>query len=247
MAAPVERGTRRGATTGTRTARGLDERYDRLRERFGDTSPKASGYLSEHFFRRERALVLDAVGSESGTVLDLGCGGGLMTSPLAPQVHRVVGLEFNAAACRQAARNGLCAVRGDAFRLPFADAAADLVVNVEFAQQYDAGAAGRLLHEVARVLRPGGRLVIVWSNGRALVRRAASAALYLFNRWRASIAADLVHHAPPRMEAAARCAGLERVEWFAIFPPWRWRLRGVGGPLTGLFGSSFVAVFRKRP
>ena len=36
-------------------------------------------------------------------------------------------------------------------------------------------------------------------------------------------------------------------EWCAIFPPWRWRLRParVDGPLVGMIGSSFVAVFRK--
>ena len=36
-------------------------------------------------------------------------------------------------------------------------------------------------------------------------------------------------------------------EWCAIFPPWRWRLRParVASTLTGMIGSSLVAVFRK--
>ena len=36
-----------------------NEIYDRLRADFGEASPKASGYLSEYSFLRERALVLD--------------------------------------------------------------------------------------------------------------------------------------------------------------------------------------------
>ena len=56
-------------------------------------SPKASGYLSEYSFLRERALVLETVGDEPGTILDyLACGGGLVTLPLAKAGHRVIGL-----------------------------------------------------------------------------------------------------------------------------------------------------------
>ena len=222
-----------------------DRLYDELRKRFGEASPKASGYLSERFFLRERELVLDAIGAESGTVVDLGCGAGLITLPLVPAVGRVFGLDFNAAACRQAGRHGLRVVRGDAFDLPLADAAADLVVNVEFIQQYGAEAVGCLLNEVARVLRPGGRLVIVWSNRAALVHRAASAALRILDRRHGSASNGHVHHAPPRVRSAAEAAGLVLDEWFAIFPPLRWRARSVGGPLVGMIGSSFVALFRK--
>lgn len=233
------------ATAMTRADAGADKIYDELREAFGDASPKASGYLSETFFLRERELVLDVVGAGSGMVVDLACGAGLMTLPLVRAGRRVVGVDFNAAACRQAGRNGLGAVRGDAFDLPLANGVADLVVNVEFAQQYDAEAVGRMLSEVARVLRPGGRLVIVWSNRAALVHRVASTALLILNRLRGLASSDLILHAPPQVRSAAGSAGLVLDEWFAIFPPWRLRLARVAGPLTSMIGSSFVAVFRK--
>ena len=116
-----------------------DEIYDGLRAGFGDASPKASGYLSEYSFLRERALVLETVGDEPGTILDLACGGGLVTLPLAKAGHRVIGLDFNQAACWQAMRNGIDAIRGDAFNLPLADGVADLVLNVEVAQEYELG------------------------------------------------------------------------------------------------------------
>ena len=220
--------------------------YDELRKGFGEASPKASGYLFEYSFFRERELVLDAVGAKPGTVLDLGCGAGLMTLPLVEAGCRVIGLDFNAAACRQAARNGLLAVRGNAFNLPLADAFADVVVNVEFAQQYGANAMHGLLREAARVLRPGGRLVIVWGNRRAWAHRLASAGLRILQNTHGTAALDLTHHAPSQMRAAAQGAGLALDEWHSIFPPLRLRLGKLSGPLARVIGSSFIAIFRRQ-
>ena len=47
-----------------------------------------------------------------------------------------------------------------------------------------------------------------------------------------------------RIRAAGKRAGLRLNEVWAIFPPLRLRLRRADGPLAGLIGSSFVAVFR---
>ena len=224
-----------------------DEIYDGLRADFGEASPKASGYLSEYSFFRERALVLEAVGDEPGTILDLACGGGLVTLPLAEAGHRVIGLDFNAAACRQAKRNGIEAIRGDAFNLPLADGIADVVLNVEFAQEYELEAVGGMLHEVARVLRPSGRLVIVWGNRRALVHRIAHPVSQVLDRLRGRASfASSVHHSLAGILTAGEKAGLALDRMFAIFPPLRLRLRRIDGPLACPIGSSYVAVFRKR-
>lgn len=222
-----------------------DASYDELRAEFGEASPKASGYLSEYSFLRGRALVLEVVGDEPGTVVDLACGAGLITLPLARAGCRVIGVDFNAAACRQAGRNGLGAVRGDAFNLPLADGAADVVLNVEFAQQYDFQAVERMLQEAARVLRPSGRLVIVWPNRRALVHRVLSAVLRVLGRLRGRMRHSLVNHAPLEMHDAGRRSGLELDKTFAIFPPLSLRFGRIDGPLVSVIGSSFVAVFRK--
>ena len=230
----------------TRADTSADAVYDELRADFGESSPKASGYLSEYSFLRERDLILDVIGDEPGTVLDTAGGAGLVTLPLVRAGRRVVGVDFNAAACKQARRNGIGAVRGDVFALPLADGMADVVVNVEFAQQYDLHAVERMLHEAARVLRPAGRLVIVWSNRAALVHRIASAALRLPNRLRGRASFTLIGHAPSEMRAAGERAGLVLDEVFAIFPPLRLRLHRIDGPLVGLIGSSFIAVFRKQ-
>lgn len=218
--------------------------YDAMRLRFGANDPRSLGYVSKRWFLRERGIVLDAVGCGDGTVLDVGCGDGLITLPLVRAGRRVIGVDLNRAACEQAKRNGLQAVRGNATALPLGDATVDVVVNVEMIQQCTAAEAERVLRETARVLRVGGRLVIAWANREAWVRRAVDAGLRLHVRRRHS-ASDLTQHPPYRVRAAARRAGLELIEWFSIVPPRGMRLPGVVGPLVALIGSSFVAVFRK--
>ena len=233
-------------TAMTRGNARTDETYDRLRAEFGDASPKASGYVSEYSFLRERELVLEAIGDEHGTIVDVACGGGLITLPLARAGRRVVGVDFNAAACSQAGRNGLAAIRGDAFNLPLADGIADVVVNVEFVQQYGPEAVQRMMHEAARVLRPAGRLVMVWSNRAALIHRAVSPVVHFLNRLHGRASFPLIGHAPSELQAMGERTGLALDRTFAIFPPLRLRLRRVDGALVNLIGTSFVAVFRKR-
>lgn len=243
--------------------------YRALRRVFDPGSAKASGYLSEWSFRRERELVLAALGEASGVLLDIGCGGGAMTGPLvgngrpdgAPPAaseigpapgslpRAVVGLELGAGACEAAARAGLLAVRGDAFALPFADRVADAAVSIEMLQEHRSAEVERMFREAARVLRPGGKMLVVWGNRAAWVHRAASALLSLVERLglRSDSFAPPFHHDPPALRAAAESAGFALEQWWALFPPWRLRFRGVGGPGVRLLGSSFLAVFRKPP
>ncbi len=260
----MSEGRRRSPEAARRAAANAAE-YRALRSAFDPGSPKASGYLSEWSFRRERELVLGALGPAPGVLLDIGCGGGAMTGPLVgdggangrspagPALRSlpsaVVGLELGAGACEAAARAGLLAVRGDAFEMPFGDQVADAAVSIEMAQEHESAEVARLFGEAARVLRPGGRLVVVWGNRAAWVHRAAHRLLSLVGRLRLSSDSFPApyHHAPAAMRAAAEGAGFALDEWWALFPPWRLRFRGVGGPGVRLLGSSFLAVFRKPP
>ncbi len=94
-----------------------------------------------------------------GTVLaDLGCGGGLM----APHARRLgyehVGVDLTTTALLQARARGVRPVRGDVTRLPLADATAEVVVAGEILEHV--ADPVRVVQEAARVLRPGGRLVL---------------------------------------------------------------------------------------
>ena len=233
------------ATAGTADAAAeLSAFYDGLAARFGGTSPLASYYRSEYAFARQRALVLDVVGGDPGPLVDLGCGAGLVTLPLVASGRLIVGVDFSETACRRAGRNGLAAVRGDAFRTPLADGAANVVLNVGFAQQYGAEALDRLLREAARVLRPGGRLVIVWANRAALVRRTVSWCFRLLDALRGRASLPLFSHAPAEMRAAAGRAALAPGRMFAVSPLARRRWRA-DGPLARLIGTTFVAVLHR--
>jgi len=100
--------------------------------------------------------------------LDAGCGTGFLSFELAARGHRVTGVDFAPAmiaeARRKAAERGL-SVRfeeGDAEQLPFPPASLDLVISrhVLWTLPHPATA----IDEWKRVLRPGGRLVIVDSQ-----------------------------------------------------------------------------------
>lgn len=115
--------------------------------------------------RIEEALLLDLIGPVAGKqLLDVGCGDGSLSVRLAQSGADVTGVDTDprmlAAACRRAedAASHIVLVTGDAQTLPFADSSFDIVLAVTvlcFVSKPE-----RAFCEMARVLRPGGRLVI---------------------------------------------------------------------------------------
>jgi ubiquinone/menaquinone biosynthesis C-methylase UbiE len=97
--------------------------------------------------------------------IDLACGPGTYTRPLAARVRRAIGVDLTAAmvekARAEAARDGVTNVEfvcADLYALPFADGAAG-IVSCGYAIHHFTD-PGRALAEMARVLQPGGRLAI---------------------------------------------------------------------------------------
>jgi 2-polyprenyl-6-hydroxyphenyl methylase/3-demethylubiquinone-9 3-methyltransferase len=97
-------------------------------------------------------------------VLDLGCGKGRFARHFGAWGARVVGVDTSRAML--AAARGLPRARASARRLPLAASGFDVVVAVEVFQHLDRLAP--VLDEVRRVLRPGGWILIVDRNPRAL-------------------------------------------------------------------------------
>lgn len=112
-----------------------------------------------------RALVAAANLSGGERVLDMGCGAGhtaLATASLGAQVTAVdITPEMLAVAAAMAERRGLTITvrQADVSALPFEDGAFDLVTSRYSAHHYANPA--QAIQEAARVLRPGGRLLLI--------------------------------------------------------------------------------------
>lgn len=96
-------------------------------------------------------------------MLDLCCGPARHAAPLAERGYHVLGLDLDDAALRDARRRAPAAtfVRGDMRRLPLASSSMDAVLCMwQSFGHFDADTNIAALAEMARVLRPGGRLLL---------------------------------------------------------------------------------------
>jgi glycosyltransferase involved in cell wall biosynthesis/SAM-dependent methyltransferase len=99
-----------------------------------------------------------------GRLLDVGCGGGHFLRAAGADGWRGVGADLSHVACATArATAGAPVVQAAATALPFRDGALDAVTLVNVLDH--TAAARRTLEEAARVLRPGGLLVVRVPNG----------------------------------------------------------------------------------
>lgn len=101
-------------------------------------------------------------GAEPCDVVDLGAGTGKLTRGLVALGHRVTAVEPLPEMLAELSRAvpAARALVGSAERIPLPDGAADVVVAGQAFHWFDHTAA---LPEIARVLRPGGRLSLVWN------------------------------------------------------------------------------------
>ncbi len=103
------------------------------------------------------------VGDEPLDVVDLGAGTGKLTRALVVLGHRVTAIEPLPEMLEQlpAAAPGAFAILGSAEIIPLPDAHTDAVTCAQSFHWFDHAVA---LPEIARVLRPGGRLALVWNS-----------------------------------------------------------------------------------
>ena len=155
--------------------KGAETRY--WRDFFGARADEAKphhvriGHASAAIARMVETAVRARIGTVSGLrLLDAGCGDGQITAPIAAD-NAVVGIDFSPPMLRLARRRGLVPVCADLTALPFAPDGFDIVICAEamtcLPQPLDA------LDELARVLRPGGRLIVTGLNAGSPIRRLA--------------------------------------------------------------------------
>lgn len=103
------------------------------------------------------------VSAEPVDVLDLGAGTGKLTRSLVRHGHRVTAVEPlpEMLAQLQAVVPGVVALEGSAEGIPLEDGTVDVITSAQAFHWFDAQPA---LVEMARVLRPGGRVGLVWNS-----------------------------------------------------------------------------------
>jgi len=142
--------------------------YETIAEEYDERIPGA-GVMDDMFTDSEFDFVLSKVRA-SDEVLDMGCGTGRFTVSLAERVSVVSGLDLSGAmleaARKKLADRGLTADlrEGDMAALPFPDESFDVVVCMLALMHIPRDDRQQVFHEVARVLRPGGRMVIGVKN-----------------------------------------------------------------------------------
>ena len=205
--------------------------------------------------RLEQALLLELVGHVAGgMLLDVGCGDGTLSVVLAQQGARVTGLDPDpvmVAAARQRARRGdvpLTIVEGKGEALPFRSEAFDAALAL--ASLCFVHDAARAIAEMARVLKPGGRLVIgdlgrwsLWAMQRRIRGRRGNPV------WRAA-----TFRTAAELRSFIEAAGLEvtAVRGAIFYPPCACAaqlLAPIDNPLgrATTFGAAFIVVSARKP
>lgn len=142
--------------------------FDRIADRYGGLYDQQTpvGYA----FSVRRRRVLDLFDKPGGTVLDVGCGPGVMVEVLTSQGCAFWGVDPSIAMVEQA-RSNFASVHaahftvGVAERLHFPDESFDAIICMGVLERIADDMAA--LAEMARVLRPGGNLILTVPNLRS--------------------------------------------------------------------------------
>ena len=142
----------------------LAERRTKSQEFFSSSAGQWDRLRDELFGARFHLAALAALAEPDWVVGDLGCGTGQVSASIAPFVARVIAVDASAAMLQAAKKrlqgfDNIDLRRGDLEALPIDDArldAATLMLVLHYVPE-----PARALAEVARVLKPGGRAVIV--------------------------------------------------------------------------------------
>ena len=126
------------------------------------------GWLYEGLFalKPHRELVQDvsAMIRPDAVVLDAGCGTGMLEHYA--RRPDITALDYSSRMLKRASRRCNAVLQGDVTRLPFGDNTFDQVISINVLYAVPAHDA---LHQMARVMRPGGELILATPTSPALL------------------------------------------------------------------------------
>jgi 2-polyprenyl-6-hydroxyphenyl methylase/3-demethylubiquinone-9 3-methyltransferase len=121
-----------------------------------------------HWLASARAALIPPAPGPGAILVDLGCGGGLLAPYAVAKGYRHIGVDLAPKSLQVAREHGTTPVRADVAHVPLADGTADVVAAGEILEHVpDPGA---VVAEAARLLRPGGRLILDTVNRTPLAR-----------------------------------------------------------------------------
>lgn len=129
-------------------------------------SPVASVRRNRFFDEIQRSAIVRAL-DENGLagphakVLEIGCGRGRWLMLFRQRGAMAIGIDLSADAVERCRAQGLEALVASADHIPFADASFDLVVAITVMIHLPPDAQARAAHEMRRVCRPGGRILLL--------------------------------------------------------------------------------------
>jgi SAM-dependent methyltransferase len=181
-----------------------------------------------------------------GPVLDAGCGNGLFWTAFSGQSN-VLGVDYSLGMCALARARGMRVYHADVTALPFADGQFELIYSAEIIQCVDD--LDRLIAELARVCRTGGRIVVSTLNRRSLLRRAVRQMRKLVARSGAPVHTPAIPRTAAEIVAVARASSLSvgSVSWLHFPSPLYRRTGGERYALETLASNMIVELVKSGP
>jgi len=139
-----------------------------------ETQDFASGLYEEKRYREPHSKYyhdwwigrLLSLVSLRGKILDNGCGTGILFQTLPESRFDIIGLDISAGMLRHAQKRARRLVLGDSRNLPFPDGGFDLVIARSLLHHLPDPQGG--IHEMARILKTGGEIVVADTNSSLL-------------------------------------------------------------------------------